>query len=63
MQVLTVVFINTARGLPLPMLHRAKDFFLSPEGYDSAVAILARLAKDKLQINYSGIIPFFTNSM
>lgn len=45
------------------MLHRAQDFFLSAESYNSALAILPRLAEDKLHINHSDIIPFFTNSM
>lgn len=58
---LTVVLINPARGAPIA--HAAQDFSLSAEGYDSALAILPRLAEDKLHINHSDIIPFFTNSM
>lgn len=62
MQMLIIVFKIQPEGLPLPMLHRAKDFSLSAEGYNSALAILAPLAEDKLHINYSDIIPFFTSS-
>ena len=45
------------------MAHRAEDLLsFSAEGYNS-LAIPALLAEDKLHINYSDIIPFFSNNM
>lgn len=40
-----------------------RTFSFSAEGYNSTPVILAPLAEDKLHINYSDIIPFFSNSM
>lgn len=64
MQVLILVFINTAkRALIACAAQSLRTFSFSAEGYNSTLVILAPLAEDKLHINYSDIIPFFSNSM
>ena len=63
MPVLILVFMNAAKRAPFAHAAQRRTFSFSAEGYNSSLDILAPFAEDKLHINYSDIIPFFTNNM
>lgn len=58
-----VIFINATKRTLIAHAAQRKTFSFSAEGYNSSLAILAPFAEDKLHINCSDIIPFFTNNM
>lgn len=59
----SVIFINATKRALIAHAAQRKTFSFSAEGYNSSLAILAPFAEDKLHINCSDIIPFFTNNM
>ena len=58
-----VIFLNATKRALIAHAAQRKTFSFSAEGCNSSLAILAPFAEDKLHINCSDIIPFFTNNM